>query len=109
MEESSGGRSRGCACHRFAESTERDSKPFDLYIALDPSLDTAAVEAAIESLTVTGTDELRPTVDQAAVESLKFSECLPPLVAESMLKGRMRDVDAVQQVQREPATFVLTR
>ena len=40
-------------------------------------------------------DDMRPTVDERAIEGLKFSECLPQQLALQMLQIRLRDIAAI--------------
>ena len=50
--------------------------------------------------------QLRPVVDERAVEGLKFSECLPEAVALQVVEERLADVDAVARVVTEPVRAV---
>lgn len=43
-------------------------------------------------------EDLRPSVDEQAIEGLKFSECLPVTMAQAMLAARRQDFDGIRSV-----------
>jgi ATP-dependent helicase Lhr and Lhr-like helicase len=53
------------------------------------------------------TDEIRPTPDEAAVENLKFSECLPRHVAGEVFSARFNDPEAIATIRREPRRVIV--
>jgi ATP-dependent helicase Lhr and Lhr-like helicase len=50
---------------------------------------------------------MRPAVDEAAIDGLKFSECLPIELATEMLERRLQDVDATRRVLEEHVRFLV--
>jgi ATP-dependent Lhr-like helicase len=52
-------------------------------------------------------DEIRPIPDEAAVENLKFSECLPSQVAGEVLAARFNDPEAIAVLRKEPLRVVI--
>ena len=55
------------------------------------------LQQALDKVRNTAVEELRPAIDDRAIEGLKFSECLPVLLANEMLAARLRDSIAVQE------------
>jgi len=45
---------------------------------------------------------MTPAIEEAALEGLKFSQCLPKGVALAALSSRLRDVAATQAVLAQP-------
>jgi ATP-dependent Lhr-like helicase len=52
-------------------------------------------------------EEIRPTPDEAAVENLKFSECLPRQVASELFVARFNDPEALAAIRKEPMRVVV--
>ena len=78
---------------------------FRLRIGSPVNLDD--VEAAIESIRQQSVDEMNPAIDEAAVEGLKFSACLPPQMATEVLSRRLQDVAATSTILGQPVRFVV--
>jgi ATP-dependent Lhr-like helicase len=51
--------------------------------------------------------ELRPAVDEVAVDGLKFSQCLPPEFAIEMLEARMLDLEGSRAMLAEQVRFIV--
>jgi ATP-dependent Lhr-like helicase len=49
---------------------------------------------------------MEPLLDEAALEGLKFSECLPKEVALATLASRLRDEMAIRAVLSQPMRVV---
>jgi ATP-dependent Lhr-like helicase len=63
----------------------------------------------VQAATADAVDRLcLPEVDERALEGLKFSEALPPRLAEATLAQRMANLDGAAVVLRAPARFVIT-
>jgi ATP-dependent Lhr-like helicase len=73
----------------------------DLWIALDTPTSVSDVVTASGDAADT---ELRPAVDEEAIEDLKFSECLPSDLAHEVVQRRLHDAAAVRMVLSEPVT-----
>jgi ATP-dependent Lhr-like helicase len=52
---------------------------------------------AVSDLRNKNVDEMRPSIDDRAIDGLKFSECLPIAFAHEMLEARLRDCEAVRE------------
>jgi hypothetical protein len=73
----------------------------DLGIALDLGVDGQAVCAAIASIDVADI-ALAPWMNEEAMQSLKFSECLPPDLATLVVERRLRVDETVRRAIAEP-------
>jgi ATP-dependent Lhr-like helicase len=65
------------------------------------------VERAIDAIRQRNVTEMRPAVDQAAIEGLKFSECLPIDLATEMLERRLQEPEATRRILEQYARFVI--
>jgi ATP-dependent Lhr-like helicase len=52
-------------------------------------------------------EEITPTADEAAIENLKFSECLPGHVAAEVFSARFHDPEAIATIRKEPKRVVV--
>jgi ATP-dependent Lhr-like helicase len=52
-------------------------------------------------------EEIIPTADEAAIENLKFSECLPRQVAAEVFVARFNDPEAIATIPKEPRRVVV--
>ena len=64
-------------------------------------------ERAIAAVRATQPAEILPDIDPAAVEGLKFSQCLPPGAAAEVVRRRLADLPAVSAVVDEPMRTVI--
>jgi hypothetical protein len=75
-------------------------------------IETGATIAEIEPLVVelrrTPPETLLPTIDADAITALKFSDCLPPELAQRMLQVRAMDMVGLRAVMAEPVRFATT-
>jgi ATP-dependent Lhr-like helicase len=82
----------------------QNAKADNLCFRFPTSMKLADVEALIDArLTV----ETRTTPDEAAIENLKFSECLPSNVAEEVFAARFNDPEAMATIRREPRRVII--
>lgn len=63
-------------------------------------------EIAINELREQAPADMLPEVDEAAIDGLKFSECLPLELALEMLSHRLQDTESTAYVLREPTVHV---
>jgi ATP-dependent Lhr-like helicase len=82
----------------------QNAKVDNLCIRFPPSLKLADADALVGSRL---TEEIRPTPDEAAIENLKFSECLPSPVAGDVFVARFNDPDALATINKEPRRVVI--
>ncbi len=67
--------------------------------------DAPKVLEAIETLRNTAPELIVPLIDEQAISGLKFSDCLSPELAQTLLAARFADPAAVQICLNEPATI----
>jgi len=78
----------------FAVKVEAGSAPAD-------------VESVIADIRHLPAEDLLPAVDPDAVAALKFADCIPPDLAERMLRERGKDSPAIAAVLKEPMRSVV--
>jgi len=82
----------------------QNAKVDNLCIRFPTSMKLADAEALVCTRLA---EEIRPTTDETAIESLKFSECLPHHVAGEVFVARFNDPDALTAIRREPRRIVI--
>lgn len=100
-----GSRANATLERQFALATtgKIDSDSFKL--TFDPTITLQDVERALGEIRRLDVAEMRPAVDEAAIEGLKFSECLPVELAIEMLERRLQDVDATMRTLNQHPRF----
>jgi hypothetical protein len=90
-------------------SVRREVSAYDgLSIALDPGTDASAVHEVLDDssfpdITMAG------WISDEAIRNLKFSDCVPPALAELEVAERLRDDRSVMSVlEQQIATYVLS-
>jgi ATP-dependent Lhr-like helicase len=76
-------------------------------LTLESAIKLQDVERAIEAIRQQDVANMRPAVDEAAIDGLKFSECLPIDLAIQMLERRLQEPLPTRQVLDEHVRFVL--
>lgn len=78
-------------------------------LSFESSAKLQDVENAIQLVTQLEIDNMAPEIDDAAIDGLKFAECLPNDLAVEMLERRLQDLAAIQSVLAEPVEYVIQR
>ena len=77
---------------------ERDALEFD-----------RAIERAVRELGSHDPSAMAPSIEAAALEGLKFCECLPEELALETLASRLQDIPAVRALLSQPVRVVSGR
>jgi ATP-dependent Lhr-like helicase len=82
----------------LSDATQRcvDHDSFTLGFGTDVL--AADVERALHRLRGQSLDEMRPAVEERAIEGLKFAECLPGELAVKTLQERLRNEEAARRI-----------
>lgn len=91
----------------LSEATQSQVSHESFGVTFEPHLTGNAIELAIRSLQERNVDELLPSVDERALQSLKFSECLPQPLAVRMLQCRLRDPIGIRHALGSLPRFVI--
>ncbi len=75
-------------------------------LRFDPSAAVGDVEQAILSLAAMPRDEIVADIDPAAIDGLKFSQCVPPSMTLPLLQSRMSDHPAIESILTMPVRTV---
>ncbi len=82
----------------------QNAKVDNLCFRFPTSIKLADAEALIDARL---TEEIRPSPDEAAIENLKFSECLPSHVAGLIFSARFNDPEAIATICKEQKRVVV--
>jgi ATP-dependent Lhr-like helicase len=75
-------------------------------ITIEAAEGGTAAEQAVRQLAGADASSMEPQIEEAALEGLKFSECLPKDVALATLASRLRDAMAIRAVLSQPLRVV---
>ena len=92
----------------IASLLQADADPDDLAINLAGNLTSDQIAQAMRELRTCPSNEHLPSIDEAAISGIKFSECLPPALATRMLQLRLQDITGIGHVLREEVRFVVS-
>lgn len=84
--------------------TQVDTKADNLSIKFPA---TSALEAVLEWISGILADDVRPVPNPAAIENMKFTECLSPELAAEVYCSRFNDIEAVRKIVTEPRKVVV--
>lgn len=76
-------------------------------VTFAPHVSVDALRQALHELRVRDVNEMRPAVDEQAIDGLKFSVCLPHDLAVHVLESRLRSPSAVEYALHQPRRFVV--
>lgn len=74
-------------------------------LTFDSAVKLQDFQRAIVQLGQQDVTAMRPAIDQAAIDGLKFSECLPTELAIEMLESRLQEPNATQHILNEDVRF----
>jgi ATP-dependent Lhr-like helicase len=77
-----------------------------LAVTVEGAESVAAIQEAVWRLAGTDVLAMEPQVEEAALEGLKFAECLPQDLALATLASRLRDGPAIRAVLGQPMRVV---
>jgi ATP-dependent Lhr-like helicase len=101
-----GSRANATLARQLAQRT-RGKVDFDSFkLTFQPGTTLHDVERAIAGLRQLDVTEMRPAVEDDAIDGLKFSECLPRDLAIEMLECRLQDKEAARLLVNEHVRFV---
>ncbi|MEZ5941181.1 MAG: DEAD/DEAH box helicase [Planctomycetaceae bacterium] len=102
-----GSRVNATLARELSRETQNKVDHDSFTLTFHSSLKLQDVERAINSIRQGDASIMCPSVEEAAIEGLKFSECLPIELAIEMLERRLQDTDATRHVLQEHVRFVV--
>lgn len=93
-----GSRANATLARQLAQELGSGVKHDSFTLAFDSSVQLRDAERAITVVSRKDVAAMRPAVDEAAVDGLKFSECLPIELATEMLEQRLQDPVATSRI-----------
>ncbi|MHC4880024.1 MAG: DEAD/DEAH box helicase [Planctomycetota bacterium] len=100
-----GSRANAMLARELAQLTHHRVEHDSFTLFFDSTLRLQDVQGAVAAVRTSDADDLFPAVDEDAIESLKFSECLPMTLATQMLERRLQDTDAAAQLLKADVRF----
>ena len=92
-----GCRGNATLANELAQATASRVEHDSLSLSFESTVQFAELHNALNVLRSKTVSEMRPAIDDRAIEGLKFSECLPTALANQMLEARLRDSKAVRE------------
>jgi len=102
-----GSRANATLAHELAQGMRTTVRHDSFTLTSESAITPHEIERAIDALRQRDVAELRPMIDEAAVDGLKFSECLPTNLAKKMLESRLREPEATRRILEKPIHFVV--
>jgi ATP-dependent Lhr-like helicase len=102
----SGGRANLALAHELVQRTGARVTSDNFGIRFPARFDPGIVEHQIQGLREAHPGGLEPPVDEQAVDGLKFSECLPLMLATRVVQSRLSDSRSVGEVLLQPVRVV---
>jgi ATP-dependent Lhr-like helicase len=97
-----GGRSNAALAHRLARDLDLRVTADNFAVRFPPQPDLEPVEAAVRQLRGTNPASIEPPVNEAALDGLKFAECLPADLAADVVRARLADLPGVAEATNRP-------
>jgi ATP-dependent Lhr-like helicase len=91
-------RANATLANEFAQLTTCRVDHDSFSLTFESSVQLTDIQRALNELRQKPVGNLRPSVDDQAIEGLKFSECLPLTLAREMLEVRLLDSEAIHSV-----------
>ena len=92
-----GNRGNATLANEIAQVTASRVEHDSFSLTFESTTQFAELQKALDELRKKAIEEMRPVVDDRAIEGLKFSECLPITLAHEMLEARLRDSIAIKE------------
>ncbi len=102
-----GNRANATLAQALAQETRSRVSHDSFTLTFESAIKLQDVEQAIGVIRQQDISEMRPIVDESAIDGLKFSECLPVDLATKMLERRLQDQESTQRVLEELVRFVV--
>lgn len=102
-----GNRANATLARQLAQQTGSQVTHDSFTLTFESEVKLQDVERAIGAIRQHDVANMRPAVDEAAIDGLKFSECLPIELATEMLERRLQDPDATRRILEEHVRFLV--
>ena len=93
-----GVRANATLANELAQLTANAVDHDSFSLTFEASVQFADVQHGLKALQQKAAGMMRPSIDEQAIEGLKFSECLPMTVAREMLESRSLDPEPIRDV-----------
>ncbi len=102
-----GQRANAALAWALADETHSKVRSNNFTVTVEEENDLNKVERAIEAVRRREAAQMRIAVDVAAIDGLKFSECLPRELATQMLERRLLEPDATRRILDQPLRLIV--
>lgn len=92
-----GNRGNATLANEIAQATASRIEHDSFSLTFESTTRFPELQKALEEVRQRSIEEMRPAIDDRAIEGLKFSECLPITLAHEMLEARLLDSVAVRE------------
>ncbi len=102
-----GSRANATLARQLAHGTASKVRHDSFTLTFDSGLRLQDVQRALNELRPHDITAMRPAIDEAAIDGLKFSDCLPAELAIEMLESRLQDPQATRYLLKEQVRFLV--
>ncbi len=96
-----GNRVNAALAHELAQATQTFVSYDNFSLTLESAVKLPEFKAAITAMRQQDVAVMHPVIDEACLDGLKFSDCLPPDLATKMLERRLQDQQSTRTVLAE--------
>ena len=104
-----GNRANATLAQALGKETRSKVSHDSFTLTFESTITLQDVEQAISVIRQHDIAEMQPVVDEAAIDGLKFSECLPMDLATEMLERRLQDQASTRSVLEEQVRFIMAQ
>lgn len=102
-----GSRVNATLAQELARETRAKTRHDSFTLTFESTVKLADLEQAIAVIRQRDVSEMKPAVDEAAIDGLKFADCLPIELATEMLERRLQEPVATRAILEEDVRFVV--
>ena len=102
-----GNRANATLARQLAQHTRCKVSHDSFTLTFESSVKLDDVERAIATIRKYDVGDMFPAIDKAAIDGLKFSECLPTELATEMLERRLQEPEATKRILEERVRFLV--
>lgn len=102
-----GNRANATLARQLAQETRCKVNHDSFTLTFDSAVRLQDIERAIEAIRQRDVADMRPAIEEGAINGLKFSECLPIELAMEMLERRLQDPSSTRRILDEHVRFLV--
>jgi ATP-dependent helicase Lhr and Lhr-like helicase len=100
-----GSRANATLARELSQCLETRVEHDSFTLRFESAVELREIKRGLQQMAAADPHQLRPAVDESALEGLKFSDCLPPEIGLTLLERRLADPNSTAAVIRQPVRY----